>query len=78
MGGIAAGNDVAPVPSGVTQWPFPVADFGINVFSLLGLAFLIDKDAVITVGAETHVEAAALVNLDKKRIEAAALGLPFP
>ena len=71
-------NDVAPVPSGMTQWPFPVADFGINVFSLLGLAFLIDKDGVTTVGAETHVEAAALVNLDKKRIEAAANGLPFP
>lgn len=71
-------NDVTPAPSAVTQTPFPVQAFGDNVMQLVGLAFLIDQNAVVTVLGETHTEAAALVHLDKARIDAAVEGLPFP
>lgn len=73
-------NDVAPTPSGLTQWPFPVTpdSFGNNVFQLVELAFLIDRDRVVTVLGETRTEAAALVSLDKARMDAASAGLPFP
>jgi hypothetical protein len=73
-------NDVAPVPSIVTATPFPVTPqaFGNNVADLFELGFLIDGNGVITVLGETVVEAAALVGLDKARINAAVDGLPFP
>jgi putative peptidoglycan binding protein len=63
-------NDVAPVPTGVTHTGFPSGAFGANVFQLIELGFLIDQDLVLTVLGQTRTEAAALVNLDKARIDA--------
>lgn len=63
-------NDVAPVSSGVTRTPFPVSAFGANVMHLAELAVLIDQDLVVTVLGATLTETAALVHLDKARIEA--------
>lgn len=71
-------NDVAPQPSSVTQTPFAVGAFGANVVPLVGLMFVVDRDLVVTVLGNTVTEAAALVNLDKVRIDAASAGLPFP
>jgi len=69
-------NDVAPVPSATTQTPFAVSTFGANVVEFAHLAFFIDPDLIITAHGQTLIEAAALVDLSKARIEAATAGLP--
>jgi hypothetical protein len=72
-------NAVAPVPSGVTQWPFAITadSFSAHVQPLTGMAFVVDQAGVVAVLGHTRTEAAALVHLDKAVIHAAALG-PLP
>jgi peptidoglycan hydrolase-like protein with peptidoglycan-binding domain len=71
-------NDVCPAPGRVTRTPFAINAFGANVLELTELALLVDRNLVITVLGQTLTETSALVGLDKKRTDAAALGLPYP
>ncbi len=71
-------NDVAPTPTALAQAPFPLSVFGQHVFDFLNLSFVIDRAGVITVMAETLLEVIAAVNLDRRPVDAAIAGKPFP
>src|SRR5262249_40635303 len=68
-------NDVAPVPSAVTQTTFRTGEFGNNVLELLEISFLIDQNATITILATALEEPSAVANLDMARVKAAISGL---
>jgi hypothetical protein len=69
-------SDVTPAAGAVTPTTFPYLTYGQHVLELSALAFVVDADAVVTVGSQTQEETFALVGLNLADVTAAEKGMP--